>query len=121
MLEVDEDRRIWAIDLRSGERYMIDGASWLDVNWPHVELVGSPDGDKLALTQRDPANGSLCRLSVIDFRKARFFSIERDTEEVGNEHYAYWFDNDTIMVDNNVTDGTGHNTGDSWYYLYRIY
>lgn len=121
MLEVDEDRRIWAIDLRSGERYMIDGALWLDVNWPHVELVGSPDGDKLALTQRDPANGSLCRLSVIDFRKARFFSIERDTEEVGNEHYAYWFDNDTIMVDNNVTDGTGHNTGDSWYYLYRIY
>lgn len=27
----------------------------------------------------------------------------------------------TIMVDNNVTDETGHNTGDSWYYLYRIY
>ena len=102
-------------------RFSIEGALWPDVDWPYAELVGSPEGDKLALTQRDPANGNLCHLSVIDFKKMRLFAIERDTKEVGNEHYADWFDNDTIMVDNNVTDETGHNTGDSWYYLYRIY
>ena len=99
----------------------LEGALWPDVDWPYAELVGSPEGDKLALIQRDATNGSLCRLSVIDFKKMRLFAIERDTKEVGNEHYADWFDNDTIMVDNNVTDETGHNTGDSWYYLYRIY
>ena len=121
MLEVDGERHIYVVDLRSGERNMIEGALWPDVDWPYAELVGSPEGDKLALIQRDATNGSLCQLSVIDFKKMRLFAIERDTKEVGNEHYADWFDNDTIMVDNNVTDETGHNTGDSWYYLYRIY
>lgn len=121
MLEVDGERHIYVVDLRSGERNMIEGALWPDVDWPYAELVGSPEGDKLALIQRDATNGSLCHLSVIDFKKMRLFAIERDTKEVGNEHYADWFDNDTIMVDNNVTDETGHNTGDSWYYLYRIY
>ena len=81
MLEVDGERHIYVVDLRSGERNMIEGALWPDVDWPYAELVGSPEGDKLALIQRDA----------------------------------------TIMVDNNVTDETGHNTGDSWYYLYRIY
>ena len=121
MLEVDGERHIYVVDLRSRERNMIEGALWPDVDWPYAELVGSPEGDKLALIQRDATNGSLCHLSVIDFKKMRLFAIERDTKEVGNEHYADWFDNDTIMVDNNVTDETGHNTGDSWYYLYRIY
>ena len=121
MLEVDGERHIYVVDLRSGERNMIEGALWPDVDWPYAELVGSPEGDKLALIQRDATNGSLCHLSVIDFKKMRLFTIERDTKEVGNEHYADWFDNDTIMVDNDVTDETGHNTGDSWYYLYRIY
>lgn len=121
MLEVDGERHIYVVDLRSGERNMIEGALWPDVDWPYAELVGSPEGDKLALIQRDATNGSLCHLSIIDFKKMRLFAIERDTKEVGNEHYADWFDNDTIMVDNNVTDETGHNTGDSWYYLYRIY
>ena len=100
---------------------MIEGALWPDVDWPYAELVGSPEGDKLALIQRDATNGSLYHLSVIDFKKMRIFAIERDTKEVGNEHYADWLDNDTVMVDNKVTDETGHNTGDSWYYLYRIY
>lgn len=120
MLEVDGERHIYVVDLRSGERNMIEGALWPNVDWPYAELVGSPEGDKLALIQRDATNGSLCHLSVIDFKKMRLFAIERDTKEVGNEHYADWFDNDTIMVDNNVTDETGHNTGDSWYSLYRI-
>ena len=113
MLEVDGERHIYVVDLRSGERNMIEGALWPDVDWPYAELVGSPEGDKLALIQRDATNGSLCHLSVIDFKKMRLFAIERDTKEVGNEHYADWFDNDTIMVDNNVIDETGHNTGDS--------
>lgn len=120
MLEVDEDRRLYTIDLRSGDRNRITGVLWPDVDWPHAEPVGSPEGDKLALTERDPADGSLRRISVIDFEETRIFSIRRDTEEVGNEHYADWFDNDTIMVDNDVTDEEGYTTGDSWYYLYRL-
>ena len=120
MLEVDDARQLYVIDLRSGDRNRIAGALWPDVNWPFVELVSSPEGDKLVFTQRTPADGSLYRLFVIDFGKARLFSIQRDTEAAGSEHYADWFDNDTVMVDDNVTDADGHNTGDSWYYLYRL-
>ena len=62
----------------------------------------------------------LIRLSVLDMSADRFTSIGREPSAVGNEHRADWFDENTVLVDNNTYDAAGNNTGESWYYLYRI-
>lgn len=69
-----------------------------------VDLYWARSGDAIGET------AAKYGISVIDFPNARFMTIDRDTEEVGNEHYVDWFDNDTVMVDNNVTDETGRGT-----------
>ena len=85
-----------------------------------LEITVSPDGAKLLLAERNREDGMLIRLSVLDMSADRFTSIGRDPSAVGNEHRADWFDENTVLVDNNTYDAAGSNTGESWYYLYRI-
>ena len=84
-----------------------------------LEITVSPDGAKL-LAERNREDGMLIRLSVLDMSADRFTSIGRDPSAVGNEHRADWFDENTVLVDNNTYDAAGNNAGESWYYLYRI-
>lgn len=85
-----------------------------------LDITVSPDGAKLLLAERNREDGMLIRLSVLDMSADCFTSIGRDPSAVGNEHRADWFDENTVLVDNNTYDAAGNNTGESWYYLYRI-
>lgn len=120
MLLVDETRNMVVIDLTDGSRSRLDTAEWPESRWPYISVNGSPDGEKLLITEREPEHGRLFRLSVLDFANARYITIDRDAAEVGNERHAEWFDRDTVMVDNDVVDEAGRSTGERWYYLYHI-
>lgn len=120
MLLVDEMRNMVVIDLTDGSRSRIDAALWPETKWPYIGVVGSPDGEKLLIREREPEHGRLFRLSVLDFGKRRYITIDRDASQVGNERYADWFDKDTVMVDNDVVDAAGCSTGERWYYLYHV-
>ncbi len=83
---------------------------------PHI--IASPNGTKVLFVERDGGNGALTRIFVLDMSGSRFVTIDRDPSAVGNEHRADWFDNDTVLVDNNTCDDSGNSTGESWIYLY---
>lgn len=85
-----------------------------------LDMIASPDGTRLLLVERNRDDDALIRISVLDMSENRFIIIDRDPSAVGNEHWADWFDKDTVLVDNNTYDVSGNNTGESWYYLYRI-
>lgn len=119
LLELDAERRVFVTDLASGERSEIEGFLWPETPWPRIECQGSPCGDRLLISEYD-AQGELCRLTVLDFPRLLWITIDRENAAGGIEHWRTWFDNDRIMIDSNSIDETGRSTGESWYYLYDI-
>ena len=119
LLDIDAEHRVFVTDLASGERAEIEGFFWPGTPLSRIECQGSPCGDRLLISEYDE-QGELYRLTVLDFPRLLWVTIDRENAAGGIEHWRTWFDNDRIMVDSHSVDETGHITGESWYYLYDI-
>ena len=119
LLDIDAERRVFVTDLASGERSEIEGFYWQETLFPQVVCQGSPCGDRLLISEYDE-QGELYRLTVLDFSRLLWITIDRENAAGGIEHWRTWFDNDRIMIDSHSVDETGRITGESWYYLYDI-
>jgi len=119
LLEVDAERRVFVTDMAGGERAAIEGFLWPETPWPRIWCQGSPNGDRLLISEYT-LKGGICRLTVLDFSRLLWITIDRENAAGGIEHWRTWFDNDRIMIDSNSIDETGRSTGESWYYLYDV-
>ena len=108
-LEVDMEQNVYVIDLATGAKAKIEGYSWI----PDTQRTPSPDGNKLLLAGgRDGENFTY--VGVLDFEEMTFAEFARDNSL--NEHTAYWFDQNTIVICAEVNIDSMC----SDYYLYRL-
>lgn len=112
-VEVDIDRNVYAIDLASGRKTIIDGFLWLDVEYPWVQCVPSADGEKL-LIYTSTTEGYFGTIGVLDFAKKSYVEFSRENLNDRNEHTIYWFDNESIII------ATSHEGNSKDYYVYRL-
>lgn len=110
-LEADEQGGLWVISLLDGQREEIPDAVWPD---GRVNVVPSPDGQKLLLTGSWDANGNIGYMAVLDWQKRSFTELLRENRQNVRESVTYWFDNQTVFIESGGTDdGTE-------LYVYRI-
>lgn len=119
LLDIDAERRVFVTDMASGERAEIEGFFWPETPLSRIECQGSPCGDRLLISEYDE-QGELYCLTVLDFPRLLWVTIDRENAAGGIEHWRTWFDNDRIMIDSHSIDETGRIIGESWYYLYDI-
>ena len=119
LLDIDDARRVYVTDLAAGRRSMIDGFLWPETPWPRIECQGSPLGDRLLISEYS-GQGDLHRVTVLDFPRLLWITIDRENAAGGIEHWRTWFDNDRIMIDSDSIDENGQRTGESWYYIYDV-
>ena len=119
LLDIDAERHVFVTDLANGERAEIEGFLWPETPLSRIECQGSPCGDRLLISEYDE-QGELYRLTVLDFSRLLWITIDRENAAGGIEHWRTWFDNDRIMIDSDSVDENGRSTGESWYYLYDI-
>lgn len=118
-LDVDESRNVWVIDLENGERAEIEGFTWPEVPYPHIECQPSPDGRKLLIYGRyddDPDH-----LGVLDFDQKRYLEFSYKNLNDVSQCDITWFDNDRIIVS---SDAIRENPDSSIefrdYYIYKL-
>lgn len=112
-VEVDLERQVHVVDLATGEKPQIQGFSWPELEYPDIQCVPSPDGEKL-LIYTCTTEGYFGSIGVLDFSQNRYFEFSRENLNTVNEHTIYWFDNDSIVV---ATDWNGDSMD---YYVYRL-
>ena len=112
-VEVDEARNVYVIDLRTGEKGLVQGWTWPDIPYPILECQPCPDGKKMLIYSR---TSHVCfdTVGVLDFEKKTYFEFERENRKDVQENLIYWFTYDSIMIS---ADGGGM-TRD--YYLYQL-
>ncbi|MCD8144597.1 MAG: hypothetical protein LUD79_04580 [Oscillospiraceae bacterium] len=108
---VEENQTVRVIDLASGASSIIEGYTWPDKDYPDIECVASPGGDKL-LIKECGADGQLEAIGVLDFEKRQYIQFAHENRNDTGE-ILYWFDNEHIIV---------HATGDdvSDYCVYEV-
>lgn len=112
-LEVDENRNVWVIDLATAEKSIIDGFTWPEMQYPQVECIPSPDGQKLLIQWRAEMT-YYDRISILDFGQKTYFTFSRENLNAVNEHTIYWFDHNSILIATTSHEGTTD------YYVYRL-
>lgn len=118
-LELGTDLAVYVTDLANGERGRIDGLRWPDAPWPRISCQTSPLGDRILVCQRNE-QGQLVKLIVLDLQQRCWIDILRENTVGGNEHWCTWADNDLVLVESEILDSSGRDTGEHWSYLYRI-
>lgn len=110
-LYVDANRKVYVIDLGTGENSIIEGYTWPDKDYPDIECVASPDGNKLLIKEHG-SNGQHESIGVLDFENKCFIQFSHENLNVVGE-MLYWFDNDHIII---------HAAGEaiSDYYVYEL-
>lgn len=112
-LEVDESRNVWVIDLATGEKSIIDDFIWPEMEYPKVECIPSPDGQKLLIQWRGEMT-YYDQIGVLDFAQKTYFTFSRENLNDVNEHTIYWFDHNSILIATTSHEGTTD------YYIYRL-
>ncbi len=112
-LEVDANQDVYVIDLLSGQRSIIDGFKWQQNNEVFTECVPSADGNKLLIYSRG-ATTYYESIGVLDCSNRSYVKFSRENIGNVNEHAAYWFDNDSVVI---ATSGDGNIRQ---YYIYRL-
>ena len=112
-VEVDSSRNVYIIDLATGERTIVDGFLWPEMEYPQIQCVPSADGEKLLIytTTREGYYGSI---GVLDYFQRTYLEFSRENLSGMNEHTIYWFDNSSIIV------ATSHREDSVDYYVYRL-
>lgn len=112
-LEVDENRKVWVIDLATGEKSVIDDFIWPEMEYPQVECIPSPDGQKLLIQWRGEMT-YYDQIGVLDFGQKTYFTFSRENLNDVNERTIYWFDHNSIIIATTSHEGTTD------YYVYRL-
>ena len=112
-LEVDANHDVYVIDLLNGQRSIIDGFKWQENNEVVTECVPSADGNKVLIYSRG-ATTYYESIGVLDFSNRAFVKFSRENVGNVNEHSAYWFDNDSVVIATSGDDDTRQ------YYIYRL-
>ena len=82
-------------------------------SFPHIGGIPSPDGRKL-LIFGEKTGKAFEYLGVLDFDRKVCIQFSRENSNAVNEHSAYWFDNEKIVV---KTDSSEVSTD---YYVYEL-
>lgn len=112
-LDVDANQDVYVIDLLNGQRSIIDGFRWQQNNEVFTECVPNADGNKLLIYSRG-ATTYYESIGVLDFSNRTYVKFSRENVGSVNEHSAYWFDNDSVVI---ATSGDGDTRQ---YYIYRL-
>lgn len=112
-IEVDASRNVYVIDLATGEKLLIQGFLWPEIEYPYIECSPSADGEKLLIYTYN-TEGYFGSIGVFDFSKKSYTEFSRQNLGRANEHTIYWFDNDSIIV---ATSGESESQD---YYIYRL-
>lgn len=96
-LEVDENRNVYVIDLKTGERTQVEGFFWPSDQYPDIQLLASPDGKKLLLAGGHSGT-NFQYIGVLDFESRIYAEFSRDNGNDVHEFLAYWFTNDQIII-----------------------
>ena len=112
-IEVDSGRNVYVIDLSDGQKSVIYGFLWPEVDYPQIECVPSPDGNKLLISCRTEMT-YYEYIGVLDFAQGTYFEFSRENLDNVNEHTIYWFGNDAILI------RTSHQEGITESYIYRL-
>ena len=112
-LEVDANQDVYVIDLLNGQRSIIDGFKWQQNSEVFTECVPSADGKKLLIYSRGTTT-YFESIGVLDFQNGTYIRFSRENVGNVNEHAAYWFDNDSVVIATSGDDDTRQ------YYIYRI-
>ena len=90
-LEVDEAQNVFVIDLATGQKAPIAGYTWTS----DTQRIPSQDGMKLLLAEC-PDWQDYEYVGVLDFENLTFTEFSRENRQ--NEHLAYWFNADTVVI-----------------------
>ncbi len=111
-IQVDAARNTYIVDLKNGTTTMIADFEWPG-SFPHIGGIPSPDGRKLLILGEKTGN-AFEYIGVLDFERKVCIQFSRKNNNAVNEHRAYWFDNEKIVV---KTDPSEASTD---YYVYRL-
>lgn len=92
-LSVDSDKKVYAVDLLSGEKMKIEGYKWSY----HTKCIPNSDGTKLLLID-GPDGEDVEYIGVLDYKNMNFVEFDRKNLNAVSEHLTYWFDDDTVIV-----------------------
>lgn len=111
-VQVDSARNTYIVDLENGTTTEIPDFEWPG-SFPYIGGVPSPDGRKLLIFGEKTGN-VFDYIGVLDFDRKVCIQFSRENNNAVNEHSAYWFDNDKIVV---RTDSSEISTD---YYVYEL-
>ena len=112
-IEVDGQRNVYVIDLSDGSRSVIDGFIWPEADYPSLECIPSPDGEKLLIQWRSSPT-YYDYIGVLDFPQRSYTEFSRENPNAVNEHTIYWYDNSSIVIATSDRDAMQD------YYIYRL-
>jgi len=112
-IEVDSQRNVYVLNLADGSRSVIENFSWPDVDFPSLECIPSPDGNKLLIKWRTSPT-YYDYVGVLDFPKKSYAEFSRENPNAVNEHTIYWYDHNSIVI------ATSDRDGKQDYYIYRL-
>lgn len=112
-VEVDSGRNVYIIDLATGERTIVDGFLWPDMEYPQIQCSPSADGEKL-LIYTTTMEGYYGSIGVLDYRAKSYTEFSRENLSGMREHTIYWFDNNSIII------ATSDREDSVDYYVYRL-
>ena len=111
-IQVDAAQNTYIVDLKNGTTTMIADFEW-PASFPHIGGIPSPDGRKL-LIFGEKTGKAFEYIGVLDFDRKVCIQFSRENSNAVNEHSAYWFDNEKIVV---KTDSSEVSTD---YYVYEL-
>ncbi len=97
-LEVDEAQQVSVIDLATGMKTQIPGFIWTE----GCQMIPSADGSKLLLAG-GPAGENFDYVGVLDYEAMTFVEFSREHLSNVQEHIAYWFDENTVVIHASAT------------------
>ena len=112
-IEVDSQRNVYVLNLADGSRSVIENFSWPDVDFPSLECIPSPDGNKLLIKWRTSPT-FYDYVGVLDFTKKSYAEFSRENPNAVNEHTIYWYDHNSIVI------ATSDRDDKQDYYIYRL-
>lgn len=104
-LRVNDQKDVVAIDLYSGERWLIPGLEWSTQMGNDMKL--SPDGSKMLFYRtKETENPVVEYLAVLDMERHVFFELDRENEYCSGEGVG-WRTGDSFGVGGSLRDGSG--------------
>lgn len=102
-LEVNQERKVYVIDLEDGRRSPVEGFVWPDLPYPLLECQPSPDGRKLLIYGQKADSASY--LGVLDFDRKSYLDVTYEDQNQVSLCDITWFDHDRIIAATDAVQG----------------